>query len=418
MITEYARYGHGLATILIRSNPGQRDRSIADHVIDLDPREPDFAASAAREIAELGLEVAAVLPFSDNAVRTGAQLAELLGLPHDSADLAQAAFSKQSYRAIEKSSAQLWEAQGVFVPKSARIRTLKELEAFAGVCPRGFVLKPSCEGNNRGVLRLLPGDDLAAAFREVEAYLSDGLICEELIPFAGEGSFDGVGHLSFVTEKVSRAHRYPVEQGQVVPARLRPAAVESIRRAGLVASLISGQRIGPFHNEIKFDEDSLETAVVEPNRRPAGMRIWHLAEKVYGVNFFHLWVDQLMGVSLPSGLPAPKGTASIRMLPAPKNGVLAFEGDRDRFTVRVFDRIAERVPSAVQWFGFQLNVESGSEVTEVQKDNSGFIGQVCAFSPNGGPDVSEALDQFESIWKEEISIYIEPAHAAAFEEAV
>src|SRR4029453_8524050 len=139
--------------------------------------------------------------------------------------------------------------------------------------------------------------------KEVSTYLSDGVICEELIPYRREFSFDGIGSLSFITEKISATGRYPVELGQVLPARITPRERNTISVAGRLANLLVGQRNGPFHNEITLSDDGHRAAVVEPNRRPAGMKIWTIASLVYQVNLYHLWVDQAFGEEIPRELP-------------------------------------------------------------------------------------------------------------------
>jgi hypothetical protein len=413
LLTAYAARRYGCSSILIRSKPAAVDRQLADVVIDLDPLAPDFPAAAARALTPYRSRIRAVLPFSDNGVQSGAALAELLGLPHDSATLAQAAFSKEDYRRHEWTMREYLRAQGLMVPRSQAVQSLEELRTFAGEMPNGFVLKPSCEGNNRGVLKLMPGDDLERAFAEVMPYLQGGLIVEELIPFEEEYSFDGIGHLSFVTKKASVTGRYPVERGQTVPAREKPSTLATIRRGGTLANVLCGQRIGPFHHEVKYDPGSGQGAVIEPNRRPAGMRIWHLAERVYRLNFFELWMDQLLTGKLPQTLPAPHGVAAIRMLAAPRDGTLHYEGERQDFgrqlmsrTQREWEARAGEARGPIEWFDFQLHAASGTRVRAEPLDNSHFIAHVCLYSPDGGLDEQRVFDSFEHVWSRVISEHI------------
>ncbi len=376
-----------LKSVLIRGKLDPVDSSLADHVFEMNPASPTFVAEARRALE--GMVVKAVLPFSDRAIVGASRLAESYGLTADSSKGAQAALSKLVYRDRETSIEAFLAEQGIMAPKARRISSLPELQLYARTVGRDFILKPACEGNNRGVLRLGPESRFDEAFKEVERYLDKGVLCEELIPFPEEYSFDGVGHLSFVTEKLSAKGRYPVERGQRVPARGGVRKFSALERAGRVANLIVGQRRGAFHNEIKYDPATHTTAVVEPNRRPAGMRIWDLAAKVYGVNFYSLWVDASLGRELPERLPAANGAAAIRMLGSPKDGVLTTSLGENLLPI-----LADGLPG--DWFHFEISAEKGQTVHRVPKDNSHFLGSVSVH--HSDPDA--LLDIFESRWNQ------------------
>ena len=416
VMTRYAKERYGLDTVLVRHAPGPRDCALADVVIDADPLAPEFVASAAATIRALGRPVVAALPFSDNAVQSGAALAETLGARADSSALADAAFSKTKYREREAAFRELFQTSGCRVPAFARIGSVEELDAFRRRCRDGVVLKPSCEGNNRGVLKLTAADDLAQAFAEVETYLAQGFIGEELIPYPEEYSFDGIGHLWFVTKKVSASGRYPVECGQTVNAALSSATIGAVARAGTLANLMCGQRSGPFHNEVKFDPATGMAAVVEPNRRPAGMSIWHLAGRVFGVNLFHLWVDQMVTGELPAQL-VPRGSGSIRMLRAPCDGrMLAPKVSAGALESSLLTRMRAalrgRRGGEVELFDFHLAVAPGQNVCTIPRDNAGFVARISAFSEAGGDAVEAALDESERVWEDIAGELIAPTASA------
>lgn len=410
MMLRYAKERYGLHSILIRHNPTPVDHSLADWVINLDPLAETFVGEALYQLHPVREQIRAILPFSDNAVWSGARLARALGMQADDPNLAEAAFSKSVYREMETKAEPFFRAQNVFVPRFRKVSSLEEIEAFSKMCPNGFVLKPSCEGNNRGVIRLLPGDSLKHAYEEVSPYLAGGLIAEELIVFPEEYSFDGIGHLSWVTQKLSVHGRYPVEYGQKVPAPNCKLLLESVGAAGNLANIVVGQKRGPFHNEVKYDPMSYRSAVIEPNRRPAGMKIWHLAERVYGVNFFHLWVDQLVTGDIPKHLPPPKGVAAIRELPAPHSGMLAIPntpGFAEKVFFEILDRLQRKQIRNVKWSEFRITATPGSWVEQEPKDNAGFVAEVCLYSPDSSLDVEATLQHFEEEWKTVIACYIE-----------
>jgi hypothetical protein len=411
MMAEYARERFGLETIMIRPVPTLADFSLAKHVFSLDPRSEKFLELATDILTPFANNIVAVLPFSDNAVESGAMLGQILGKIVDSPKLADAAFSKIKYREREQCLKAYLTEQRVFVPKFKKIENIEQLRDFLYLCPKGFVLKPSCEGNNRGVIKIRNESELEEAFQEVKSYIEVGLICEELIDFPEEFSFDGIGHLTFITEKESISARYPVEKGQVVPAIKPHKQLLSIMKAGAAANFIVGQNLGPFHNEIKYDPATNQSAVIEPNRRPAGMKIWHLAEKVYGINFFRAWVDQLVTGIIPAALPSPRGIAGIRQLRAPKEGKFLY-GSSD--AAAVFERICSHPVmlelakrESVQFFDFSIQALLNSWVTPIPKDNSGFIAEVCVFSTNVNLPIHLIMDEFEKVWAQVITPLIQ-----------
>jgi len=399
MLTTYAKTRYGLRTALLRPNPTDTDRQLAEKVWDLDPLDPQFLTKALNKLAEIRPNIRAVLPFSDNSVHSGAELARALGCLVDDPNGAAAAFSKTVYRTEEQKLRAIADSQNLFVPRFETVTSLTELRRFASSCPKGFVLKPSCEGNNRGVLRLNPGDDLESAFQEVMPYLSGGLIAEELIPFEEEYSFDGIGELCFITQKMSLSSKYPVEIGQKLPAPMERDLQQTVKRAGRFANLIVGQLHGPFHNEVKVDPQTRQASVVEPNRRPAGMKIWHLAERVYGVNLFHLWVDRLVTGDSLTELPAPKGTAAIRQLRPSADGVVTGLNSptlqRELFGQIIRNLDGDRRFNDVLWSDFRVTKRDGDTVTSEAKDNAGFMAEVCLFSRRLDVDCEAAFLAFE-----------------------
>ncbi|MBN3769423.1 acetyl-CoA carboxylase biotin carboxylase subunit family protein [Burkholderia sp. Se-20378] len=402
-LARHARERYGARTVLIRSGPSERDRRICDDVIDLDPLADGFVDAAVAQLAGIAGDLRAGIVFSDNAVQQGAALLERLGLAVDSASLAAGAFSKHAYRVAEHRVRALLEAQRVMVPDYAEVASVDDLRRFAAAHPGGFVVKPSCEGNNRGVVVVRNGDSLEAAFGEVAPYLAGGVICEAFIPFAREFSFDGLGALAFTTEKVSATGRYPVEVAQILPSRLADHEADTLTRAGRLANLLVGQRAGPFHNEIKLSDDGLQAAVVEPNRRPAGMKIWWLARWAYGVDLFHAWIDTVWGVAPPVTLPAPARFAAAVML-----GV-AYDRQFSPQDVRagadpLGDAIADTVRTlglrdgALQSQGFEWLHAERRFVHAIARDNADFVALACITLEPGDVDIRDVVATLRASW--------------------
>lgn len=408
LMSDYAKSEYGLSSILIRKNPSQQDFDVADIVINSDPRSSRFVEDVLGKLMPHADKIKAVLPFSDDAVVKGSLIAEYLGKLHDSSNGAQAAFSKLEYRKVEKGLKELLSAQNVFVPQFKEVNSFDEVKEFSqGV--EGFVIKPTSEGNNRGVARVDSNSSLNEAYDFASSHGQLGMICEELIKFPVESSYDGVGSCEFVTEKLSRSSKYPVEYGQIVPARYDSELKNSIIKTGRLANFIVGQSIGPFHNEIKSDPQSLATAVIEPNRRPAGMKIWYLAEKVYGVNFFKLWIDTLLGKKTVNALPPAKGIAAIRQFRSFSAGVYAgpviTKEDENKILA---DILAQLDPGQkFEWFDFKINLAQGKPVFSVPKDNSEHIAEICFYSNESNVDLEKIFDQFESLLAKQMNQWIQ-----------
>ncbi|MCV3211942.1 hypothetical protein OGM63_00105 [Plectonema radiosum NIES-515] len=406
----YAYERYGIKTLLLRANPEPHDYAIADLVLALDPRSSDFVTTGLKALAPFLKQLRGGLVFSDNAVQSGAQLLEQLNLPVDDATLAGGAFSKILYRQIEAEYRSILEPQDMFIPAHTTIHNADELIEFVRRYPGGVVLKPACEGNNRGVVFLNANADLRQALQEVEPYFSDGIICEQVIPLQQEYSFDGLGHLCFTTEKCTASGRYPVETGQILPARLSQTQEHLLTRVGKLANLLVGQCHGPFHNEIKIDTDATQAAVVEPNRRPAGMKIWSLAERVYGLNFYHLWVDRALGQPLPKQLPAPQGIAATIMLGSAHDGYLDLAADEyepERLFKKALDLYNKAgINHELEWFGFTLLPSLGNWVRAIPKDNGDFIAMVCVYSPNAELDILALKTAISDCWKQVIAPYL------------
>jgi hypothetical protein len=402
-IATYVRQRHSGKVALVRANPTPRDFEVADYVVDLDPRKEGFVESAREQLEPLRGELRGGVVLSDNAVQSGAALLEALDLAVDSATLAHGAFSKHLYRQSELRHSELFHAQRVMVPESVEVHSLADIHAFAVKHRKGFVVKPSCEGNNRGVVMVREGDDLKAAFNEVAAYLEDGVICEQAIPYRREYSYDGLGSFAFITEKVSAEGRYPVEIAQIQPAELTEEERATLIRAGRLANLLVGQCDGPFHNEIKLSDDGRHAAVVEPNRRPGGMRIWSLAKWVYGIDLYERWVDTVLGLQQTPLAASPTRSAATVMLGVlhdqtfypqdihPDNTLLA-----DALAATASTHGLSTEDLRVQEFGWTS--QRSRFVPKVPRDNADFVAYACILLETNTVRIHDVIPTLREKW--------------------
>ncbi|RKP46043.1 ATP-grasp domain-containing protein [Trinickia fusca] len=416
-MAHYARERYGAGTVLIRPAPSERVARICDHVIDLDPLADGFVEAALERLARFSGRLRAGIVFSDNAVQSGAELLERLDLAVDCASLAAGAFSKHEYRVAEHRTREILEAQGVMVPDYAQAESVDDLQRFCADHPDGFVVKPSCEGNNRGVVVVRDGDSLDAAFSEVAPYLHGGVICEAFIPYAREFSFDGIGALSFITEKVSATGRYPVEVAQILPSRLEAHEQRTLVRAGRAANLLVGQCDGPFHNEIKLSDDGLRAAVVEPNRRPAGMKIWWLARWAYGIDLFHTWIDSVFGSAPPAQLPEPERFAAAVMLGVAQDRL--FSPQDVRVGAKPLDdaiaataRALGLRDGALQARGFEWLAAERRFVHAIARDNADFVALAIVTLESGDGDIRDVVATLRAQWPAALDAACETRAAA------
>ncbi|MHC8335810.1 ATP-grasp domain-containing protein [Pseudomonas sp. LB3P25] len=400
---DYARKQWGAQTWLVRANPQDHDKDISDRVIDADPLDPDFISHALSQLGDDAARITAGMVFSDNAVASGAALLERLGLPVDDAQLALGAFDKLAYRIAEHRIRPLLNQQGVMLPDFVRIDCLNDVRNFAVRQDRGFVIKPACEGNNRGVVMVAPGGDCEQAFSEVAPYLDKGVLAEAFITFTREYSYDGLGNLWFVTEKVSATGRYPVEVAQILPARLSEEEQLAIRAAGEQVNQLVGQRIGPFHNEIKLSDTGYNTAVIEPNRRPGGMKIWTLAHAVHGLDLYAAWVDSVFAGRVPDELPPATCSAATVMFGVPCDVTLdvAELGDIQALVQDALALAAQSLDLAKEdialiecaWIAGESRL-----IHAIPRDNSDFVAHACVALHDATVDIRDLVRVLREQW--------------------
>jgi predicted ATP-grasp superfamily ATP-dependent carboligase len=408
-LARIAQDRYGLCVALVRAHPQASDYELATHVIDAHPRSPHFVEEVLKQLRSLDIVVKGGIVFSDDAVQSGAHVLHRLGVRVDDPDMADAALSKLLYRRRERAYADAFTAQGLFVPGSRRVSSLDEIAACLVDCPQGIVVKPACEGNNRGVIVIRNAQDIVLAGPLIAPYLGDGIICEEYIPYEREFSFDGVASLCFVTEKLNAKNRYPVEYGQVVPALLNEEEERTLERIGTIGNMLVGQRNGPFHNELRLSDDGSRAAVVEPNRRPGGMSIWHLAKAVYGIDFFEEWVAQALGAPTCTSLPPARGRAMCMMLGAPNDGVLSFANrpNLQQVVHDVFDPAIRGMSGDVIWLDIRwIGPPSDRTVRAIPRDNGDFLASVSVYLHDSHIDLAQFAQYVRDSWNACLASYL------------
>lgn len=367
----YARDFHDAELVLCKGGISESDRAAVRHCIECDLLPTAENVDLIMEYLRVNsIDAIGVLPFADKGVPIGALLSVRLGRPGAEPEKAQGAADKHLYRMNEK------RHQGLpsFLRhvRSREVGTLADARAFWDeVSPGRIFLKPKGEGNSRGCTRVDRLEDLDDAFAGIRPYLSGGVVAEECVDDAREYSVDHVAGFSWVTEKATTAGAYRAEIQQIVPAPLDPGIEDRIERSGFAAAEVCGYSGGAFHNEVFLLRRGQETAVVEPNLRPAGMQIWDLAALAFDFDPWSAWLNYSRYGKLVEVPVRRKGYAGIRMLRAATEGVVS--------SLPELSEMRNRYPGVQE---IVLSRAVGDRVTTRIENNADFIGYVMCSSPS------------------------------------
>lgn len=413
-IKNYLQNQYKTELVLVKNNPKEIDSQISDYVINSNPLDSNFVDHVVSIIENMTeINVIAGLVFSDNAVFSGAKLLKKLNLYSDDVDLAVNALCKYHYREEENKIKKLLEAQGFFIPNVKKISSSNDLLSFFKENSNGILLKPMKEGNNRGVILLkdINLDQLDRNLEEVSQYIKDGLMAEELIPFENEYSYDGIGNFNFITEKISsKGSRYPVEYGQILPAQLSINIENLIKTAGALSNLIVGQKKGAFHNEILVDKKHHKVAVVEANRRPAGMKIWNLAKYVFNVDLYEYWVDSVMKQDNKLPILNAAGSAMSIMLPSYKTMYFVNINILATCIAELKSNFKSEYPentNSILWGEYEILVKQNDLIHFPPRSGEDFLLLMVIYSPCGAEFLKKYFNILQEMWKKILETNIE-----------
>ncbi|MEU3964010.1 hypothetical protein AB0F42_30140 [Streptomyces buecherae] len=370
-LKSYASGIHSAELVLCKSGLSGFDREAVRHCI-----ECDLEPTAANIDAILGylsahsLELLGVLPFSDKGVPIGALLADRMGLRGGDPTRVQGAADKHEYRVSE------WECRDLpafhRVIRAREVRSAEDVWDFwKTVSPSRVFLKPKGEGNSRGCRRIAQADEIDGVFEGLRPYLAGGVLAEECIDGAREYSVDHVAGFSWLTEKSTTTGAYRAEVQQIVPAPLSSEVADRIRQSGFIAAKLCGFNGNAFHNEVFLFPEGHQTAVVEPNLRPAGMRIWDLAALAFDLDPWAAWLNYSRDGKLVPESIRQRAFAGIRMLRARSEGVVTSLPD--------VSELQQKSLGAVE---IVLTKAIGDTVTDRVENNADFIGHVIFASPS------------------------------------
>lgn len=245
--------------------PGiEKARGLGLHVVasDMNPEAPGMRAAHGQLVAstyDAAATVAAALDYhtrirpldgvmclATDVPFTVASVAAALGLPGIPLYVAARAMDKLAMK-------QKFAADGVAVPWFAPVTSAAELEQLAAQEGLPLVLKPVDSRGGRGVQRLLPGFDAAAAFARaheqsptgrvmVERYLSGPQVSTESIVLDGVAHTPGFADRNY--EFIDRYAPHFIENGGTMPSRLpvqtRQLVRELVQQAAASLGVVNG----------------------------------------------------------------------------------------------------------------------------------------------------------------------------------
>jgi formate-dependent phosphoribosylglycinamide formyltransferase (GAR transformylase) len=245
----------------------ERDQPLAQlapgGTLSLDFRNPKRARAQVLAFGER-YPLDAVVGVDDDTTVLAAQLAEALGLAHNSVEAANAARYKDVMRLA------LGEAEGVLSPAFWTLSTAEDPSRFAARVPYPCVLKPLSLAASRGVIRADNPRQFVEAFAEIVSILDESdldpadpgasqVLVEEFIPgreVALEGLLiDGaLTTLALFDKPDPLDGPYFEETIYVTPSRLPSARQALISEAAERAAAALGLRNGPVHAELRLNE--------------------------------------------------------------------------------------------------------------------------------------------------------------------
>lgn len=398
-LAEIARKKFGLGCLLTRNALSAQDRSLTDWSLEVGDEPISYVRSVKSYLSENRLTAVGIIPFSDDSTEAAAAFARANNLPCFSEAAGRLAFSKAQYRTEENRLSSL--PPSCFSPKSVSISSLEDVEGLF-THHQAWVIKPTSEGNNRGVVKAFSIDGVKNHWPWIKSNGSRGLMAEQLIPFEDEFSIDGIGENWFITHKITSEGEFPTECGQAmipVDPKLRTLLGQAFQHLNAVL----GKNPLAFHHEIKVSADFSQFSVVEPNLRPAGMGIWELARLSYGIDLYEHLVEAAVQGSVPTPHFDLKRSSFTMLISSPVQGV--FKGIKSNQEVHqvLIEKVThelgsdkEHVVDVSDWAAVDSFVENQV------KDNSNYVIKITASTSATLSNLKELYGKIENATKEEI----------------
>ncbi|MGE6553164.1 ATP-grasp domain-containing protein [Bacillus mycoides] len=388
IIKEVAFNNFDAKIVLFKEEITNEDTRIADYCMQLDLLSNN--TDKAINFLELNnLEIIGVLPFSDKGVPIGAKLAEKLNLFHDASGIqAEACIDKEIFRKLEEEfNVPYWYKKIGY----KKVYNRKDAEEFLLKHGKMF-MKPAAEGNSRGCMEIQSKDHLLEWCDRFGLYFKDGVLCEQLIDGEQEYSYDSLGNLEWITEKSTTEGLFRGEYNHISPAPLSKELYDKLIEAGRIVKRIVGSNNGANHHEFFINKDG-SISCVEPNRRPAGGKVFSFGNVLYRnaiENVWVRWLEIMSGKSFTdTSVNMEKNFIGFRFVRSFKNKTIDEKYESSQLERFVNENFHNKI------IEYNLTVAIGDKITKDIVTNADFIGQVL-LQGNSYEEVLADLNRIES----------------------
>ncbi len=377
--------------MLCKNDINEHDKKITPYTLEIDLTMNDIE-SIRRQIQIIDdyiyfhkVIVIGCLPFSDKGIPLGSYYARHKGLRHDDCERSIACIDKYAFRCIEKEvSTPKWYKKPFF----KKIHSVGEAKQCIQDTNFPLFFKPIAEGNSRGCIEISSLHILEENLDIITPYLEQGILVEECIKNHNEYSFDGINGSYIITEKKTSDGYFRVETQHILPAPLPHHLYQRLITAGKIISSMIGSNGGAVHHEMFLNPITGSVYCVEPNRRPAGLKLWdwiHIANSNRDNNWI-AWLN--WAIKKTDNLKAEKYNYYVgcRMLTSRQTGAVHSINAKLKSKIQQINNLCD----------LQLTKSIGEIVTDTPKENGDFIGYfVCKDLSYDG--LIEKLNEIEKL---------------------
>jgi biotin carboxylase len=264
--------------------------------------------------------VAAILGVDDSGTLLAARASQMLGLPHNAPEAAEAARDKHLMRCR-------FAAAAVPSPAFRRWRLSDDPAAIAAATRFPCVVKPTTLSGSRGVMRADNPAELAARLARLRGILAhercDEVLIEDYIPgveVALEGLLDGgrLRTLALFDKPDPLEGPFFEETLYVTPSRLPADVQASLEDAAAAAAAALGLREGPIHAELRWNERG--PFLIEVAARSIGGLCSRTLRFGTDMSLEELILRQALGLPIDAAREGRAG--GVMMIPIPAAGHL------------------------------------------------------------------------------------------------
>ena len=284
----------GIRTVVLDMNAKADGRALADEFHAVSTRDRDALLAFVKAYPG---KIDGVMTIASDIPHMVSAAAEALGVRHIPVAVAELCVHKLRMK-------ERLRAAGVNVPLFARIATLDDLKSFIAEADFPIVIKPVDNSGARGVQRLSPGMDIAAAFDYSRGFAYCGeVIAEKFISglqISTEGLIhDGVFHCTgFADRNYARlddAEPFMVEDGGDIPTVLKGNEKALVEAEFEKAARALGIDWGPAKGDMIFGKDGKPYVIEIAARLSGGNFCYDKVPWSTGVDIVDILVDMAVG---------------------------------------------------------------------------------------------------------------------------